>query len=95
MPHSAENFRRGEPFSVSFISGIEKIWIRLGGVPRFAVEVFCLTVPKVSVRESLYCFSNIRYRKSLDKRGGVSRFSVELFFPHSAENFRRGVPFSV
>ena len=66
-----------------------------GGVSRFPVEVFCLTGPKVSVGESLYCFTIVGYRKSLDKRVGVSRFSVEYFFPHSAENFRRGVPFSV
>ena len=66
-----------------------------GGVSRFPVEVFCLTVPKVSVGESLYCVTIVGYRKSLDKRVGVSRFSVEYFFPHSAENFRRGVPFSV
>ena len=67
-----------------------------GGVSRLPVEVFCLTVPKVSVGESLYCFTIVGYRKSLDKRGrGVSRLSVEKFFSHSAENFRRGVLFSV
>ena len=36
--------------------------------------------------------------KFMDKRGGgegVSRFSVENFFSHSAENFRMGESFSV
>ena len=33
---------------------------------------------------------NFGYRKSLDKRGGVSRFSVGNFLSHSAETFRRG-----
>ena len=27
----------------------------------------------------------------MDKKGGVSRFSVEKFLSHSAENFRRGI----
>ena len=31
LSHSAENFRRVESFSVSLISGIEKVWIRGGG----------------------------------------------------------------
>ena len=30
LSHSAEYFRRGEPFSVSLISGTEKVWIRGG-----------------------------------------------------------------
>ena len=30
LPHSAKNFRREESFSVSLISGIEKVWIRGG-----------------------------------------------------------------
>ena len=96
MPHSDEKFRRGEPFSLSFFSGIEKVCVRGGGeYQNFPSKVISLTVPKVSVGESLYCFSIVGYRKSLDKRVGVSRFSVETFFPHSAESFRRGVPLSV
>ncbi len=31
LPQSAENFRRGESFSVSLISGIEKVWMKGGG----------------------------------------------------------------
>ena len=31
LSHSAENLSRGESFSVSLISGIEKVWIRGGG----------------------------------------------------------------
>ena len=30
LSHSAENFRRGEPFNASLISGTEKVWIRGG-----------------------------------------------------------------
>ena len=38
----AEKFGRGESFSVSLISGIEKVWIRGGGgrVSRFSVGNF-------------------------------------------------------
>ena len=31
LSHSAKEFRREESFSVSLISGIEKVWIRGGG----------------------------------------------------------------
>ena len=37
-----------------------------------------------------YCCNNIGYRKTLVKRGEVSRLSVEKFLSYSAENFRRG-----
>ena len=30
----------GEAFTVAIISGIEKIWIRVGGVSKFSVENF-------------------------------------------------------
>ena len=37
----------GESFSLSLISGIEKVWMKGGGeVSSIAVEFFCLTVPK-------------------------------------------------
>ena len=36
----------------------------------FTWKIFCLTMPKFSVGRSLYCFINVGYRKSLDKRGG-------------------------
>ena len=90
--HSAENFRRGEYFSVSSISGIEKVWIREGGISRFSVENFLSHGAECFRRGILYCCINSGYRKSLDKRGvgGVSGFSVEKFLSHSAESFNRG-----
>ena len=42
----------GEPFSVSLISGVEKIGASEGYVTIFFRIVFCLTVPKNSVAES-------------------------------------------
>ena len=41
----------GESFSVSLISGVEKVW-RRGGYQDFPSKIFCLTVPKISVGES-------------------------------------------
>ena len=52
---------------------------RRGGVSRVPVEVFCLTVPKVSVGGSLYCFTIVGYRKKLDKSGGYQGFPSKIF----------------
>ena len=57
FPHSAENFRRGVLFSVSIISGIEKVWLRLGGEYQNLPSKFvCLTVPIISVEENPLVF---------------------------------------
>ena len=50
---SAENFRTGESFSVSLISGIEKFYASEGYVTifDFLSKFFCLTVPKNLVGE--------------------------------------------
>ena len=89
----------GESFSVSLISGIEKFWIRGGREYRdFPSKIFYLTVPKIFVGELFCAVSKFTVgKKFMDKRGGggggggVSRFSVENFLSHSAENFRRGI----
>ena len=72
-----------EPLCAVFqrISDIDKLHGQEGG-SRFLVEVFCLTVPKVSVGENLYCFTMVGYRKSLDKRGGGGiKIFRRKFFP--------------
>ena len=52
LSHSAENFPR-EYFIVAIISRTEKVWRRGGGgVSRFSVKNFCLTLPKISVRNT-------------------------------------------
>ena len=80
----------GEPFSVSLISGTEKVWIRLGGYQDFQSNFFCLTVPKLSVGESftVALFSGIE-KVWIREGGGASRFSVEIFLSHIAKKFRR------
>ena len=50
LSHSAENLSRGESFSVSLISGIEKFYASEGHVTIFC-RFFCLTVPKNLVGE--------------------------------------------
>ena len=54
--HSAENFPRGESFSVSLISGIEKVCIGRGEYQDLPSKIICLTVPKNFVGEP-FCVS--------------------------------------
>ena len=94
LSHSAEDFRRGESFSVSLISGMEIVWIRGRGgeYQDFPSKIFCLTEPKNSVGQT-FSVSLISGTEKVWIRegGGVSRFSVENFLSHSAEKFRRGI----
>ena len=85
-----------EPFRVSLISGIEKIYVSEGYVTifDFLSKIFCLTVPKNFVRDSYSFWENFWFRKVLWMKRGVSRFSVENFSSHIAEKFR-GHPFNV
>ena len=52
LSHSAEYFRRGS-FTVAKISGMEKVWLRVGGgkIKIFVRNFFYLTVPKIFVGE--------------------------------------------
>ena len=43
----------GESFSVSLISGTEKVWIREGGVSRFSVEGFVSLYRNISLENTL------------------------------------------
>ncbi len=85
----------GEPFSVSLNSGIEKFYTSDGYVTffDFLSKVYCFTVPKISqMNPFVLFFRNFPVaKKFMDKRWGVSRFSVGNFLPHSAYNFRRGI----
>ena len=81
MSHSAKNLSRGESFSVSLISGIEKVWIRGGGggYQDFLSNIFWLTVPKNFVGEPSSVSLISGTEKVRIREGGVSRFSVEVF----------------
>ena len=66
LSHSAENFRRGESFSVSLISSIKKVWIRGGGgVSRFSVQNYLSHSAEKFRRGTLWCFTKFGYRKNL------------------------------
>ena len=56
LSHTAKNFRRGESFSVSLISGIEKFSASEGYVTifDFLSNFFCLPVPKNLVGEPFF-----------------------------------------
>ena len=87
LSHSAENFRRGEPFSVSLISGTEKVWIRGGrGSIKIFRRSFCLTVPKHFIGKHFGVVSEkFFYRKfSCIGGAGASRF-CRNFLSHSTE----------
>ena len=82
----------GEHFGVTEIF-LTKIFMhrRGGGGITVLSKIFCLTGPK---RKALYgnpsVFQKISgIEKILLIRGGISRFSVEIFMSHSAEKFRK------
>ena len=68
-------FSVGEAFTVAIISGIEKNWIRVGGVSRFSIENFLSHSAEKFRRGSLCCCNKFRYRENLDERGG----SIKIF----------------
>ena len=61
-----------EPFSVSLISGTEKVWIREGEYQDFPSKIFCLIVPKISVGESFTVEIISDIEKVWIRRGGGS-----------------------
>ncbi len=83
----------GESFIVALLSGIEKVWRRGGVYQKFPSKILCLTVPtKISVGESFIVALLSGIEKVWRRGGEVSRFSVNNFLSHSAdENFRRRI----
>ena len=59
----------------------------------FPPKIFCFIVPNISYgNQFVQCFRIFTVlKKFMDKGGGVSRFSVQKFFSHSAEKFLRGI----
>ena len=82
----------GDSFSVSLLSGIEKLWIRRGGgVSIFSVEKFCRKVPKTSWRNpSVLCFGQFAAaKKFMDQNAGGENqdFPSKLFCLTLPKNF--------
>ena len=82
----------GEPFSVSLISSIEKVWMRGWGGAEcqiFPSKISCLTVPEIFVGQTfrLSLFSGLE--KIYASEGYVTIFSRN-FLSHSVEQFQMG-----
>ena len=81
-----------EPFRLSLVSGIEKIHASEGYVTILRLKFFVSQCRKISQRNLfVLCFRNLLVaKKFMDKKGGVSKFSVEFFLSESAEKICRG-----
>ena len=79
-------FSVGESFTVALVSGDEKVYGQQG---KGSIKIFRRKLwshsPESFRRGIFYSSSNVGYQKSLDKKVGVSRLSVENFLSHSAE----------
>ena len=69
----------------------KNLWIREGGSFKTFNRKFFVSQCRKFHTGTFYCFTNYGYRKSLDKKAGASRSSVENFLSQSAEKFRRAI----
>ena len=83
----------GEHFRVSKEFWYRKFSSKGGWKLHGFVEIFCLTGPKrKTLLRNPSVFQKISgIEKNLWIRGGMSRFSVEIFVSHSVEKFRKGI----
>ena len=82
----------GKPFSVSLLSGAEKVWIREGVWSiKFFFRNFSSHSAEDFCRETLYCFTTFGCRKSFEKRGGgdYQDFLSKIFFLTVPKKFVR------
>ena len=94
---STESFRRGTLLCFRKLR-VSKSFMPTKGTSRFSMKICCLTKPRNFVGEPFcFCFTKFPVsKKFMDKRGGgVSRFSVEIFFCLTVPNYFVGEPFSV
>ena len=82
----------GKDFSVSLISGIEKIWISDGGMSRFSVEGSLSHSSENIRRGILYCCNSFGYPKGLVKVVEYRDFPSKNFCLIVPKNFV-GKPF--
>ena len=95
LSDSAEKFRSGTPQCVINF-GYRKILCFRGLCNDFLSKMFCLTVPKHFVAETLCAVFQRKCscEKVYGQEGvGVSSFSVNVFLSDSAGKFRSGTPF--
>ena len=87
LSHSTENFVSGT-LVFQKCSGIEKLLDNRGiSIFRYVFVSQC----RKFLWGTLQCFRKFGVSKNFMQNRGVSRFSVEIFWSHSAENFRKGI----
>ena len=86
LSHSAENLSRGESFSVSLISGIEKFYASEGYVMIFCRFFLVSQCRKVSWA-SLQCFRKFGVSKKFTHNRGYHNFSPKIFCLTVPKNF--------
>ena len=69
----------GEISIVALISGTGKVWIRRGRLSRFSVEIFFSHSAKNFCRGIIYCCTDFRYQKSLERRGEYQDAPSKIF----------------
>ena len=86
----------GEPFCAVFrkISGIGKNGIREVEHQDYPSKFLWPLIAETFRKGILYCCINLGYRKSLDKKSGVSRLSVEEFLVSLVLKFSEGESFT-
>ena len=95
LSHNTEKLRRGtlwcfRKFLVSKNFMLQRVMSRFSIFCRNFFVSQCRTYSQVN--PSVLCFRKFPVaKKFMDKKGGISRFSVENFLSHSAENFRRRI----
>ena len=98
LSQSVEKFRRGSLYCCNNFrcrKNSDKSW---GEYQDFSWKTFCLTVPKNFVGASFTVAFFLGVEKVWirgEGGGGASRFSVEIFLSHSAENLSTVESFSV
>ena len=84
----------GQSFTVTTIPGIEKFWIREGGVARFSAESFLSHSSENFRRAILYCCNSFGIEKVWTRGGGYQNFPWKIFCLIVPKKFV-GEPFSV
>ncbi len=90
LSRSAENFPRGILYCCSIFGYRKNLEKKRVEYQHFPSKIFCLSVPKVFAGETLCAVfqKDSSSKKFVNKRGWVSRFSVE-FLSRTAKNIRR------
>ena len=94
MSHSAKKNRRGTLLCFRKLLVSKKFMDNRGERDGGSITIFCQKFLSHSAenfrRVTLQCFSNFGFRKRLEIREGVSRFSVEIVVSHSTKKIRWG-----